>query len=119
MPSVQPQMPGMVKMMMLIALAFAVYGAYLEYSVAAEEVAFHDLQTEYFANHTKAERDNATTGSELNQQLARIHNYPSQLMYLKLGGIASILLGIFISLMGIFRALTMMPHKLADIIGKK
>ncbi len=110
--------PMMAKMLMVIAFVLAIFGAYLEISVFSAEQSFHEIQTDYFVNHSKAERDTALVGSELNQQLAEIANYPSKLMYLKLGGIASLLAGIFIALMGIFRALTMMPFKLGEVIKK-
>lgn len=50
----------------------------------------------------------------MNQQLATIHQSPSTLLWLKLGGIGHILLGIFIVLAAIVRALSMMPHRLSS-----
>lgn len=41
------------------------------------------------------------------------------LMTLKLGGIGFILSGIFVSLVTIFKALAMMPDRLAMMLGKK
>jgi uncharacterized protein involved in exopolysaccharide biosynthesis len=49
----------------------------------------------------------------LNAQLAEIHQFPSTLLWLKLGGIAHILVGIFVALAGIARALSLMPHRLS------
>ncbi len=49
----------------------------------------------------------------LNTQLAELNKYPSLLLWMKLGGIAHILLGIFLVLAGIVRALSMMPHRLS------
>jgi hypothetical protein len=45
--------------------------------------------------------------------LAALHKWPSTLLWLKLGGVAHILLGIFIALAAIVRALALMPHRLS------
>jgi hypothetical protein len=44
--------------------------------------------------------------------LTEIHKFPSTLLWLKLGGIGYILLGIFVALAAIVRALALMPHRL-------
>ena len=53
-------------------------------------------------------RDAATSAT-----LAQIHKFPSMLLWLKLGGIGHILLGIFVALAAIVRALALMPHRLS------
>jgi len=60
------------------------------------------------------------TGSALVLELTQFHpllddffKWPSTLLWLKLGGIAHILLGIFVALAAIVRALALMPHRLS------
>ena len=106
--------------LMLIALFFAVQGVMMHTNVSSEEAAFHALQGDYF-NQDKATRDGAESGSELNQQLVTIKNYPSELLRLKLVGVGKILTGIFVLLFAILMALIMMPGRLAGVLkgGKK
>lgn len=103
--------------MILISIWFMVQGLMMEMQVPVEEKAFNDLQAQYWTID-KATRDAAPTGSELNQQLVQIQQYPSQLLTLKLVGIAFILSGIFILLLGILIALMMMPGRLGKEIKK-
>jgi len=42
----------------------------------------------------------------------------SMKMWLKLGGVGHVLIGIFIALAGIIRALSVMPHRLAFELGR-
>jgi hypothetical protein len=46
-------------------------------------------------------------------QLATIHTFPSTLLWMKLGGVGHILVGIFVALAAIVRALALMPHRLS------
>lgn len=101
--------------LMLVALFFAGQGVMMHTKVATEEAKFHTLQNEYFTL-AKAERESAVTGSELNQKLVKIQNYPSTLLELKLIGVGKILTGIFVLLLGILIALIMMPKRLAGVI---
>lgn len=101
--------------LVLVALVFAGQGVLMHTKVATEEAKFHSLQQEYFIL-AKAEREGAATGSELNQKLVEIQNYPSTLLELKLVGVGKILTGIFVLLFGILIALVMMPKRLATII---
>jgi len=48
----------------------------------------------------------------LNGDLATIHKFPSLLLWMKLGGIAHVLAGIFVALAAIVRTLTMVPARL-------
>lgn len=83
--------------------------------VGVEEAKFHQLQTDYFLK-SKAVRDGAETGSDLNKQLVTVQNYPSELLRLKLVGVGKILTGIFALLFGILIALVSMPMRLGKII---
>jgi len=110
-------MPMMMLMgfLMLLGIFFTYQGVSMQNRVAGEEAKFHQLQGEYFSI-SKAERDSAETGSELNQKLVVVQNYPSALLELKLVGVGKILTGIFILLFGILIALIMMPVRLGKMI---
>lgn len=97
------------------SIILAVQGVMMHREVDSEEVAFHQLQSEYFIQ-AKTVRESAETGSELNQNLVDIVNYPSSLMQLKLIGVGKILTGIFVLLFGILIALIMMPVRLGKIV---
>lgn len=97
------------------SLAFAWQGISMHNRVAIEEAKFHALQQEYFIM-SKAERESAPTGSELNQTLVNIQNYPSTLLELKLVGIGKILTGILAALLAIVFLLFMMPIRLAKLM---
>lgn len=113
-------MPVMLVMMVLIvsAFGFAWQGVSLQGRVATEEASFHELQTQYFALN-KVTRESAETGSDLNQKLVRIQNYPSELLRLKLVGVGKILTGIFLLLFGILIVLFMMPIRLAKMMKEE
>ena len=102
---------------MIITIAGIVYlvqGINMHQQAAVDEAAFNDLQAEYWII-SKADRDAAATGSELNQQLVSLQQSPSQLMFLKLVGLGKILTGIFALLFVIGIFLFMMPVRLAMI----
>ena len=103
---------------MVVSLVFAGQGVIMHNQVNTEEAQFHELQSEYF-NQAKSVRDSAEAGSELNQQLVEIKNYPSELLRLKLVGVGKILTGIFVLLFGILIALIMMPVRLGKMINKQ
>ncbi|MEF8813043.1 MAG: hypothetical protein V5A55_04410 [Halovenus sp.] len=108
---------GSIKKMLMIGGVFAVVGYLLTGSALVLELTqFHPLLEDFFSTH--AQHSIAGGGPErasaaLNSDLASIHQWPSTLLWLKLGGIAHILLGIFISLAAIVRALALMPHRLS------
>lgn len=106
-------MPMMLVMLIIIIVAFtyAIQGIQMHNTVAVEEARFHALQDQYFTI-SKAQRDAAATGSDLNKQLVEISNFPSELLRLKLVGVGKILTGIFALLLGILLALIMMPIRL-------
>jgi hypothetical protein len=105
-----------IKKMLMVGAVFAVVGYLLTGSALLFEVTeFHPLLEDFFSTHTNTSL--AGGGPEragaVNSDLADIHKWPSTLLWLKLGGIAHILLGIFISLAAIVRALALMPHRLS------
>ncbi len=109
-------MPMLILLVLVIAsITFAWQGITMHNQISVEEPKFHALQRLYF-NLAKVEREAAPTGSELNQQLATIQNYPSELLRLKLVGFGKILTGIFLSLLAIVFLLFMMPIRLAKLM---
>ena len=107
-----------IKRMLKIGAAFAVVGYLLVgFALFLEISAFHPLLEEFFATHTgwSLAGGGADRAGEaaLNSQLATIHSFPSVLLWLKLGGVAHVLVGIFIALAAIVRTLALMPHRLA------
>lgn len=108
--------PMLILLILVIAsITFAWKGIGMHNQVSVEEAKFHALQQEYFIM-SKVEREAAPTGSELNQKLVQIQNYPSELLRLKLVGVGKILTGIFLSLLAIVFLLFMMPIRLAKLM---
>lgn len=107
-----------VKKMLVVGAAFAAVG-YLLIGLALflEVTQFHPLLETFFGQqtaHSLAGGGPDRAGSAaLNAQLASIHKFPSTLLWLKLGGIGHILVGIFIVLAAIVRVLSLMPHRLS------
>jgi len=107
---------GSIKKMLMVGAGFAVVGYLLTGSALVFEFTqFHPLLEDFFSTH--AQHSLAGGGPErsgaINSDLATIHKWPSTLLWLKLGGIAHILLGIFVALAAIVRALALMPHRLS------
>jgi hypothetical protein len=109
-----------VKVMLTIGGLFAAVGYLLVGSALFFELTqFHPLLNDFFAtqtNHSLAGGGPERTSAALNAQLATIHQWPSTLLWLKLGGVAHILTGIFIVLAAIVRALSMMPVRLGSLM---
>jgi hypothetical protein len=108
---------GSIKKMLKVGALFAVVG-YLLVGAALffELTEFHPLLENYFTSFpdtSLAGGSGGTRGAAVNSALAQIHKWPSTLLWLKLGGIGHILLGIFIALAAIVRALSIMPHRLS------
>lgn len=101
--------------LIVTSLSFAWQGISMHNRVVVEEAKFHELQGAYFTL-SKQERETALTGSELNQQLVKIQNYPSTLLELKLVGIGKILTGILAALLAIVFLLFMMPIRLGKLL---
>lgn len=109
-------MPLLILLILVVAsIVFAWRGIGMHNQVSVEEARFHALQQEYFIM-SKVEREAAVTGSELNQKLVQIQNYPSELLRLKLVGVGKILTGIYLSLLAIIFLLFMMPIRLGKLI---
>jgi len=108
---------GSIKKMLKVGALFAVVG-YLLVGAALffELTEFHPLLENFFSTYpdtSLAGGSGGTRGAAVNGALAEIHKWPSTLLWLKLGGIGHILLGIFIALAAIVRALSIMPHRLS------
>jgi hypothetical protein len=102
--------------MLKIGAVFAAVGYLLTGSALFFELtAFHPLLEEFFAEFTNTSLAGGGPARDAaaNAALTAIHTWPSTLLWLKLGGIAHILLGIFIALAAIVRALALMPHRLS------
>ncbi len=107
---------GSIKKMLLVGGAFAAVGYLLIVGALVLELTqFHPMIESFFQTYT----DTSLAGggpersAAASSQLAEIHKFPSTLLWLKLGGIGHILVGIFIALAGIIRALSVMPHRLS------
>jgi len=108
---------GSIKKMLMAGAVFAIVG-YLLVGAALffELTEFHPLLENFFSTYpdtSLAGGSGGTRGAAVNGELAAIHKWPSTLLWLKLGGIGHILLGIFIALAAIVRALSIMPHRLS------
>ena len=106
-----------VKRMVMVGGAFAAVGYLLIVGALVLKVTqFHPLLDQFFSQqtaHSLAGGGPDRAGqAALNGQLATIHQFPSTLLWLKLGGIGHVLVGIFVVLAAIVRTLSLMPHRL-------
>lgn len=107
----------MIKKVTMVAIIFAIVGLVMAWSAFVLEMAvLAPLQDEYFGETTKEERDSAEAGSDLAQDLADINNLKPTILTLKLVGIATILFGIIVVLIGVLRMLSLMPIGLGDVL---
>lgn len=87
-------------------------------ALVLEFTAFHPAIASFFETHSAHSLagggPDRAGAAALNTALTTIHQYPSTLLWLKLGGIAHVLVGIFVALAAIIRALAVMPHRLSD-----
>lgn len=111
-----------IKRMLVVGALFAAVGYLLILAALFLELTqFHPLLDDFFRRYT--EHSLAGGGPDragqpgLNAALSAIHRFPSTLLWLKLGGIGHILVGIFVALVGIVRALSLMPKRLARELG--
>ena len=107
-----------IKKMLKVGAVFAAVGYLLiGMALVLEITQFHPMIEAFFSDqtaHSLAGGGPDRAGQNgLNGDLAAIHKYPSTLLWLKLGGVGHILVGIFIALAGIVRALALMPHRLS------
>ena len=107
----------MVKKVTLIAILFAIIGVGMAWTaLIMEQTVLVPMQEDYFANNSKADRDSALVGSDLAKDLAAIEEMKPTILTLKLVGIATVLFGITIALLGILRMLSLMPVGLGDVL---
>lgn len=107
-----------IKKMLAIGALFVAVGYLLILgALYLELTGFHPLLENYFSQYTAHSLagggPDRAGAAGLNGALASIHQFPSTLLWLKLGGIGHILVGIFIALAGIVKALSLMPHRLS------
>lgn len=111
-----------IKKMLLVGGLFAAVGYLLILGALFLELTqFHPLLQSFFqefTNHSLAGGGPERTSDALNSQLATIHKFPSTLLWMKLGGIGHILVGIFLALAAIIRALSLMPVRLASELDR-
>ena len=115
---------GSIKKMLMVGGLFAAVGYLLIIGALVLELTqFHPLLEQFFSTqtaHSLAGGGPDRAGQAvLNGQLASIHQFPSTLLWMKLGGIGHILVGIFIALAAIIRALALMPDRLGMVVGSK
>jgi hypothetical protein len=107
-----------VKKMVLAGGVFAAVGFLLILGALFLELTqFHPALENFFSQFTQHSLagggpDRAGEAA-LNSSLSEIHKYPSTLLWMKLGGIGHILVGIFLSLVAIVKTLSLMPHRLS------
>lgn len=112
------KMKQMATMLLMMSMLFVLLGIILEVTAYVQEFTkFAPLQESYYTLD-KATRDAAPAGSALAKQLAVIQNFPPKLILFKLTGIASILVGIWISLVIIAKRIGGMPDRLGFILKK-
>ncbi|MFC7019415.1 MULTISPECIES: hypothetical protein [Haloarcula] len=107
-----------IKKMLVVGAAFAAVGYLLVgMALVLEFTQFHPLLEQFFTTQTAHSvaggGPDRAGAAALNAQLATIHQFPSLLLWLKLGGIAHILVGIFVALAAIVRTLSLVPHRLS------
>ena len=78
---------------------------------------FHPLIEQFFSTYTDTSIAGGGAGlprdEGVNSVLTTIHRTPSTLLWMKLGGIGHILVGIFVALAAIIHALALIPHRLS------
>lgn len=106
-----------IKKLLKVGGVFAAVGYLLVGSALFFELTeFHPLLERFFTTFSEtslAGGSGGPRGGAVNEALVSIHKWPSTLMWLKLGGVAHILVGIFFALVAIVRALSVMPHRLS------
>ena len=107
---------GSIKRMVKVGAAFVAVGYLLIIGALVLEVTqFHPAIESFLAAYpnTSLAGGGPERSGAANATLTTIHTFPSTLLWMKLGGIAHILVGIFLALAGIIRALSVMPHRLS------
>jgi hypothetical protein len=106
-----------VKKMLMVGGVFVAIGFLLNLGALFLELTqFHPTLEEFFSQFTQHSLagggPDRAGNAALNTALSSIHKYPSTLLWMKLGGIANILVGIFFALAAIVKTLSLMPHRL-------
>jgi len=107
---------GTIKKMLIVGAVFAAVGYLLIIGALALELTqFHPMIESFFQTYpnTSLAGGGPERTAEASRQLAAIHQFPSTLLWMKLGGIGHILVGIFVALAAIVRTLSLMPHRLS------
>jgi hypothetical protein len=102
----------MIKKVMTISIILAVIGVCMAYTALVLDMTVLKEKTEEFYT----EHDGKTETAEAQQIKADIENIKTLMLTLKLAGVATILLGITIALLGILRMLSLMPIGLGDVL---
>jgi hypothetical protein len=115
--TIESTISGIRRMLLVGGLFVAVGYLLLVGALVVEVTQFHPLLEQFFASqtaHSVAGGGPDRAGEALlNSQLATINQFPSTLLWMKLGGVGHILVGIFLALAGVIRALSVMPHRLS------
>jgi hypothetical protein len=115
--TIESTISGIKRMLLVGGLFVAVGYLLLVGALVVEVTQFHPLLEQFFASqtaHSVAGGGPDRAGEALlNSQLATINQFPSTLLWMKLGGVGHILVGIFLALAGVIRALSVMPHRLS------
>ncbi len=105
-----------VKKMLLAGAVFAAVGYLLVGSAIFFELTEFHPMLEAFATdnpNTSLAGGGPERSAAVSGELAELNKWPSTLLWLKLGGVAHVLVGIFIALAAIVRVLSLMPHRLS------
>jgi len=102
----------------LLSFYFIGQGVYMHSQVNELERELNSAQDNYFIQ-SKAVRDSAESGSNLNAYLVQIEQLPSELSKLKLIGLGKMIMGVYVLLFGILIALVMLPERMKDIVKKR
>ncbi len=105
-----------VKKMLVVGAVFAAVGYLLIGSALFFEFTeFHPAIDAFTSNNpdTSLAGGGPERTAAVSSELAELNKWPSTLLWLKLGGVAHVLVGIFIALAAIVRVLSLMPHRLS------
>lgn len=114
---------GSIKRMLLVGALFAAVG-YLLIGMALffELTQFHPAIDEFVRTYTEYSLagggPDRAGASGIAPALTTIHQWPSMLLWLKLGGVGHVLVGIFIALAAIVRTLTLVPVRLSHEMAR-
>ncbi len=104
-----------------VGMIFAIVGFLMVFSAIVIEFTVFKPTLQSLNENPKAVWEGATRGADSGLVDMRIiaNSYGPMLLTLKLGGIGFILAGIFLALVAILGALSMMPHVLAGAMKNK